>query len=945
MFVVSTSIAQSPSFKLLEVAGKRAHLHIFEVHQINQGYLLLGTNKGILRYDGERYIEYAIPDSLKKINVSHLSVEGDMIYAGFENGVFLYFPWNNYDKQTIYQVGTSEITSSQVAQDGSIWIGTNGQGLFRIKDNSLKGYTTNDGLIDNYVHCLEIMQDKLMVGTDLGLALCDILRSDIRFDNRNMDTGLSDNLILSFCLKDEDNLILGMQNGSLSHYQMSTNQISTFSSINSLGLSGIEHLHVLQNDIMAITSGDGAILMNWNNHSRLQQFDLKSENKSIRINDCLVDQEGNLIIADGSNILTLADFRIQFIVEHDGQPFYDSHCLFYNSTGDILFANDNGIFLHKTEFTKDQFIVPILSAKPGDAAIISLCEGSDGRIWFGTFGDGLGVVDLKTGNVLRFNERDGLLNNNVLSITRHEGKIWMATLGGAGSIEEADGTYRFQSYDRNSQLASSYVYSVYTSSKGDLWFGTDGNGAAKYESGEFVFLKNRYDRLGKSIVSIAEDLAGNLWFYSSDMGLQWIDTSGLHDFPLTVDSENLEVYAIHGDPLGNIVALSSLGIAILNSKSSHISFFLPERNVSSNYVNVITRDNTGQLWIGTVEAMVKFMEIAEAAIERPHTLLEQISVVLIPTDTSKHTYAYDQNHFTFDISAIWFQHPELINFECKLEGFDLDWVKTRDRTVVYPSLPPGNYRFLVRSSANEDWTEAEVVSWSFIINKPFWETWWFISGLILLISVSISAIMRIRLNYIRRKESITRQKVQSQFETLRNQVNPHFLFNSFNTLISTIEQDPEEAVNYVERLSDYFRVVLEQRDKDVITLKEELELVENYLFLQQKRFGKNLVYNIQIKDPSLKSLVPPMTIQILIENAIKHNIISKQRPFLIEIVEENGHLLIRNNLQPKLLKEPSTGIGLENIKNRYRILFDCSIIIRETAEMFIVELPIKSITV
>jgi uncharacterized membrane-anchored protein YhcB (DUF1043 family) len=521
----------------------------------------------------------------------------------------------------------------------------------------------------------------------------------------------------------------------------------------------------------------------------------------------------------------------------------------------------------------------------------------------------------------------------------------MATLGGAGSIEEADGTYRFQSYDRNSQLASSYVYSVYTSSKGDLWFGTDGNGAAKYESGEFVFLKNRYDRLGKSIVSIAEDLAGNLWFYSSDMGLQWIDTSGLHDFPLTVDSENLEVYAIHGDPLGNIVALSSLGIAILNSKSSHISFFLPERNVSSNYVNVITRDNTGQLWIGTVEAMVKFMEIAEAAIERPHTLLEQISVVLIPTDTSKHTYAYDQNHFTFDISAIWFQHPELINFECKLEGFDLDWVKTRDRTVVYPSLPPGNYRFLVRSSANEDWTEAEVVSWSFIINKPFWETWWFISGLILLISVSISAIMRIRLNYIRRKESITRQKVQSQFETLRNQVNPHFLFNSFNTLISTIEQDPEEAVNYVERLSDYFRVVLEQRDKDVITLKEELELVENYLFLQQKRFGKNLVYNIQIKDPSLKSLVPPMTIQILIENAIKHNIISKQRPFLIEIVEENGHLLIRNNLQPKLLKEPSTGIGLENIKNRYRILFDCSIIIRETAEMFIVELPIKSITV
>jgi ligand-binding sensor domain-containing protein/uncharacterized membrane-anchored protein YhcB (DUF1043 family) len=939
-------IAQSPNFKLLEVANKRAHLHIFEVHQVDEGYLLLGTNKGLMRYDGVRYLEYDLPDSLKSTNISHISVQGELILVGFENGVFLSFQLKKEREKSIWKLSDSEITSAKIAKDGSIWVGTEGEGLFRILNGVSTKFTTEDGLPDNYIHCLEIMKDRLMIGTDLGLATCSTSAelSSVQFDIRNSDSGLSDNLVMSFCLKDDDHLILGMQNGTISVFQAGNNQISTFSALNNLGLSSIEHLHVLQNDIVAITSSDGAMLINWSNPTRLQQFDLTNENQLKPIEDCLVDKEGNLIIADGTHILTLADFRIQFIVEHDGQPFYDSHCVLYSNAGDILFANSNGIFLHKTEFTKDQFIKPLLSTKPGDAAIISLCEDSRGRIWFGTFGDGLGVIDVQTGKIVRFSEKDGVLNNNVLSMTFHQDKVWLATLGGAGWVEEINGEFHFQSYDRTSPLASSYVYSVYASSKGELWFGTDGNGAAKYDSGEFIFLRNKYDHLGKSVVSITEDVKGNIWFYSSDKGLQWMDDKGLYDFPLSVDSENIEIYAIQGDPLGNIVALSSLGLAIINYKSDHISFYLPERDVSSNYVNVITRDYGGQLWIGTTEAMIKFVEVADAPIKKPHTLLENISVMLLPIDSSEHTFAYDKNHFTFDISSIWFQRPELINFECKLEGFDLDWVKTRDRTVVYPSLPPGNYRFLVRSSANENWADAEFVSWSFKINKPFWETWWFISGIILLITVSISAVMRIRLNYIRRRESISRQKVQSQFETLRNQVNPHFLFNSFNTLISTIEQDPEEAVNYVERLSDYFRVVLEQRDKDVITLKEELELVRNYLFLQQKRFGSNLDYSIRIKDETLKSLVPPMTIQILLENAIKHNVISRQKPLRIEIVEENGILQIRNNLQPKLLKEPSTGIGLENVKNRYKILFDRSISIRETSVSFVVDLPIQTVT-
>lgn len=187
---------------------------------------------------------------------------------------------------------------------------------------------------------------------------------------------------------------------------------------------------------------------------------------------------------------------------------------------------------------------------------------------------------------------------------------------------------------------------------------------------------------------------------------------------------------------------------------------------------------------------------------------------------------------------------------------------------------------------------------------------------------------------------IAREKVQSQFDTLRNQVNPHFLFNSFNTLSSIIQQDQNAATTYVEKLSDYFRIVLEQREKDVITVKEELDLVQNYLYLQKQRFGENLQIETELSAGTLNSLIPPMSIQLLTENAIKHNVISKSRPLKIRIYEKDQKIIVANNLQLKLTKEPSTGIGLDNIRNRYLLLFKKQIEQEEMGSTFEIRLPI-----
>jgi LytS/YehU family sensor histidine kinase len=176
---------------------------------------------------------------------------------------------------------------------------------------------------------------------------------------------------------------------------------------------------------------------------------------------------------------------------------------------------------------------------------------------------------------------------------------------------------------------------------------------------------------------------------------------------------------------------------------------------------------------------------------------------------------------------------------------------------------------------------------------------------------------------------------------LRNQVNPHFLFNSFNTLISIIEDDPQLAVEYVEQLSDFFRNIVNYRDKDIIPLKEELGLLHTYLFIQQKRFGSSLRLQINVSDVEKnETFIPPLTLQLLGENAIKHNAVSKETPLTINIFIQNERLLVQNNINAKISQAPGAGMGLQNIVNRYTLLSKQKVIIKNTNNNFTVSLPL-----
>jgi len=189
------------------------------------------------------------------------------------------------------------------------------------------------------------------------------------------------------------------------------------------------------------------------------------------------------------------------------------------------------------------------------------------------------------------------------------------------------------------------------------------------------------------------------------------------------------------------------------------------------------------------------------------------------------------------------------------------------------------------------------------------------------------------------KAQLERQNVESQLEGLRNQVNPHFLFNSLNTLIYLIPEDADKAVRFVQQLSKVYRYVLESRDAKITPLAEELAFLKAYIFLLKERFGENLQIELRGLDKKQDMGIVPLTLQMLFENAIKHNVISTEKPLHIEVFAENGHLVVRNNLQRKNQVMDSTGVGLQNIKDRYRMLTDGEAEVIVSRDYFTVILP------
>ncbi len=217
----------------------------------------------------------------------------------------------------------------------------------------------------------------------------------------------------------------------------------------------------------------------------------------------------------------------------------------------------------------------------------------------------------------------------------------------------------------------------------------------------------------------------------------------------------------------------------------------------------------------------------------------------------------------------------------------------------------------------------------------------FLFSWIISVTIASAAFFYMEWNHaLKREQKLREEKLVFQYETLKNQVNPHFLFNSLNTLSSLIPKDPVLSERFIAKFSTIYRYILEKAERDTVGLDEEIEFIENYFFLQKIRDDGKINLSIEVTRPEAYQILP-ISLQLLVENALKHNAATHVNPLKIRIYLENDNILIvENNIQRKMNLEPSSRVGLKNLKERIFLMMNKQLFIDEGPEKFLVKLPI-----
>jgi len=189
-------------------------------------------------------------------------------------------------------------------------------------------------------------------------------------------------------------------------------------------------------------------------------------------------------------------------------------------------------------------------------------------------------------------------------------------------------------------------------------------------------------------------------------------------------------------------------------------------------------------------------------------------------------------------------------------------------------------------------------------------------------------------------EKYKKETIEAQLENLKSQVNPHFLFNNLSVLSSLVYKDQDKAVDFINQFSKVYRYILDNKSKELVELDIELKFIKSYCYLLNIRFGDSIKFDFKITDNQQLQLLPPMALQLLIENTIKHNETSLDEPLKVNIYTTNDYLIVANNLQLRKVSEPSSKMGLKNITSRYHHFTKMEVKINETEKLFEVHIPL-----
>jgi hypothetical protein len=493
----------------------------------------------------------------------------------------------------------------------------------------------------------------------------------------------------------------------------------------------------------------------------------------------------------------------------------------------------------------------------------------------------------------------------------------------------------------NSIIGQGYIYTMLLA--GDkMFFGTDRDGILIWDRSndklEVHETFNNKEKIG-SVYALTKDKSGEIWFTSTEQGLGYFNNKNPIKL-LNIPNIKDQYTSLSSMDNGNLMAIRASSIDILDPVSQHFMYFDNELGLKNEvtYLNNIVVDGEQTFFIHD-QNLFRYIPNGKIKIH-PEVIIDQKKVNLSPAD-GKSDFEQNENNIEFDFKGSWLTDPLKLTYQYKLEGFDEEWRTTKDNSIAFPKLRPGKYKFKLRASGNGMFHDEPEAEYSFQIHKHYYNLWWV--RLLVLGLIGFITLYLFKQRETRKKEKLALEKlnIENQFINLKNQLNPHFLFNAFNTLIGLIEEDSDRSIDFVEKMTDFYRNILEYGKSNMIPLSEEKEILCQYIDILKARFNGQL--NIKMRfDDDLKSYeIPPMTLQLLVENAVKHNVVSTKNPLQISINQNKNTVTVKNKKTALINASPGTKTGLKNIKRRFELVNLTTPKIHETDKYFEVILIVK----
>ena len=947
------AFSQEGFFKPLSLEEDNPGLRINKIFRDHSGLFWLATSEGLFQYNGFNFVPVKISDDSSQVITAIGEDSSHSVWVGMHSGKIFSITGRIVQEFTPQEgVPKKMITSFLGDARGRLWYSTGDEGIFCLSNKLIYNINADDGLSDNYVYCLTRTNfSEILAGTDGGISYIEFLPGNKkRISKVSSKDGLPDNIVrVIYPSSDPDKFWIGMQDKGVALFSFSNHRVVTNSVSANWKFGQVNDIIEVGDQLWIATEEKGIVQMHIETDGRLNY--IQNVNTWPKVSSFNRDPEGNIWIAAKGDLIKSNAARWRFLNEFGNTKFKKVHCILSDQNNDLWFTPDAGLVRLQLQngVAKSKRIYHVTD--PGkNIDITALYQDIFGRIWIGTMGEGAFILDPKTGSYRKLNENNIIRNGHILSIRGKGNEVWISSLNGLtkcilkNTATDIRSILDFQNISLGKVLGSSYVYDVFIDSKARVWLATDGAGAIMIYKNKPQVFREKEGLKSNVVYTITEDIYGNIWMSTLSAGLYRYDGTAVANFSITEGLSDLSVSSCIASKDGRLVVVTKKGIDILDCKTGQFLNYGKEsgiRQIQSN-LNAVTKDKSGNTWIGTDDGIVLYRPGSWRSREGPTVQISDVALYQNTIDTTdRKDFGYSENNFTFSYMGLFYTNPDKVKYQYLLEGYNKHWALTSDQNINFPKLPPGPYRFRVRSSTTGNFRYSDEASFAFEIEEPIWRRWWVILWIGLIIMGVVYLFIRSRYKRMRRVERLEKEKIEFEFETLKSQVNPHFLFNSFNTLINVIEEDPKLAVEYVETLSQFYRNMLSYRSKDFITLGEELKLLGTYIFLQQKRYGTALAFSVEVKgEEENETYLPPLTLQLLAENAVKHNAISRETPLKFEVVASDGHLIIKNNINPKLTPERGEGVGLENIAHRYRLLTNQTVEFSVVGNEFVVKLPL-----